>query len=577
MASISPVTVEIIRNALQSAAEEMNASLFRSAFSPVIYEMKDCSVGLFDEQARILGQSAGLPIFLGNLEVCIQTAIEMYGLDWFRPGDVICMNDSYMTGTHLNDITVFSPVFHEGELVGFTANRAHWLDVGAKDPGMSTDTREIYQEGIRIGPTKIVDAGVPREDVIDLITRNSRFPVAARGDLNAQISACRTGERRFLAIIRRWGLDTVRAACAEIFAQSERLDREAIAAIPDGTYFAEGCLDNDGVSDEPVWVRVTVTVQGSDITIDLTGSSPQRPGATNCGLAQTISACRVAYKALINPDAPVTGGTFRPLRVTVPPGSIFAAEEPAATTWYFSHLGLLIDLVQKALAPAIPDRVAAAHYGDSMVVTFVGHDPERNAPFFNLEATVGGWGAFEGGDGQDALINSVNGDFRNLPVEVLETKYPILVRRYSLRPDSGGPGRFRGGTGAVREYELQADGALYLWWERSRCPAWGLMGGGDGSPPQVIVWNPRADGSWEEVRVLKANGLPLRRGAVVTCMTGGGGGYGDPFQREPARVREDVLDGYVSREAAARQYGVAIRPDGQIDEAETARLRAARG
>ncbi|NPV70028.1 MAG: hydantoinase B/oxoprolinase family protein [Firmicutes bacterium] len=569
---VNPVTVEIIRNALQSAAEDMNASLFRSAFSPVIYEMKDCSVGIFNDKAEMLGQSAGLPIFLGNLEECIKTTISMYGLDFFQEGDVLIINDAYMTGTHLNDVTVFAPIFLDGQIIGFSANRAHWLDVGSKDPGESTDSTEIYQEGIRIGPTKIVERGRLRRDVVDLIVRNSRFHEAAEGDMNAQISACLTGEKRYKEIVARFGLDTIRAATLDIFAQAERLDREVIAAIPDGVYEAEGCLDNDGQSDEPVKVYVKVIISGSDMTIDLEGSSPQAKGSTNCGFPQTVSACRVAYKALINPQAPVNGGNFRALTVKAPPRSIFTAQEPAAVQWYFTPLGLLIDLIIKALAPVLPERTAAAHYGDSMCINFAGTDPREGTPFLTVEATVGGWGAFSWGDGQNALINNVSGDFKNLPVEVMETKYPVTVTRYAIRPNSGGAGKYRGGNGVIREYQVHCDdGTVYLWWERSKTPAWGILGGQDGKPPVVAI-NPATP---RERRVLKVNGMKLERADVVRVESGGGGGYGDPLERDPALVTEDLLDGYVDVAEAESAYGVRfIYGTDKVDVKATSELRA---
>ncbi|MEW6081945.1 MAG: hydantoinase B/oxoprolinase family protein [Bacillota bacterium] len=571
---VNPVTVEIIRNALQSAAEDMNASLFRSAFSPVIYEMKDCSVGLFNEKAEMLGQSAGLPIFLGNLDECIKKTIEMYGIDFFQEGDVLIINDAYMTGTHLNDVTVYAPIFLDGQIIGFSANRAHWLDVGSKDPGESTDSTEIYQEGIRLGPTKIIDKGRARIDIIDLIVRNSRFHEAAMGDMNAQISACLTGEKRFKEIVGRFGLNTVRAAVTDIFAQSEAIDRGVVAGIADGTYEAEGFLDNDGQGDEPVRVRVKVIIAGSDMIIDLEGSSPQTKGATNCGLPQTVSACRVAYKALVSPQSPVNGGNFRGLTVKALRRSIFAAEEPAAVQWYFSHLGLLIDLITKALAPAIPRRAAAAHYGDSMCINFAGTDPHTGAPFLTVEATVGGWGAFDGGDGQNALINNVSGDFKNLPVEVLESKYPVTVNRYELRPNSGGPGRFRGGNGVVREYQVHCeDGSLYLWWERSKNPAWGILGGHPGKPPAVVV-NPSTPG---EKRILKVNGMKVRSGDVIRVESGGGGGYGDPLERETEQVREDLLDGYIDRAHADSVYGARVLPGTEELNSEVFKVGATEG
>ena len=569
----NPITTEIIRNALSSAAEEMNASLARSSFSPIIYEMKDCSVGIFNRNAELLGQSAGLPIFLGNLDDCIKITTQYIGgIENYRPGDVYIMNDSYLTGTHLNDITVISPVFYDEELIGFTANRAHWLDVGGQDPGFSMNATEIYQEGIRIPPTKIYDAGVPRKDVINLITTNSRFSKSALGDLNAQIAACRTGEKRFHEIISRFGLETVKRCIADIFKQSELLDREMIAQIPDGVYQAEGYLDNDGVSDEPVKVKVTITIEGENITIDLTGSSQQVRGMTNCGLAQTISACRVAFKELINPDAPVTGGNFKTLNVVVPKGTIFSAEEPAACVFYYSALGLLIDLIVKALSPALKEKSAGAHYGDSMIITFAGMDPRRNSSFLNVEATAGGWGGFAENDGQSGLINNVNGDFKNLPIEVLEDKYPLKVTTYGFRPNSGGPGKNRGGLGIVRGYEVLTDEAfLYLWFERSITPAWGLFGGGKASKPEVTIY----DGSKVE-KVLKVNAKPLKKGSKVVVKTGGGGGFGHPFEREVSRVLEDVIDGYIDRQAALEQYGVVIKSEGlEVDEQATINYRQA--
>lgn len=449
---VDPGTTEIIRNAFMAAAEDMNEALFRSAHSPVIYEMKDCSVALFDAQVRLLGQSAGLPIFLGNLEEAVHvTTAHLGGLDAYRPGDVIVLNDAYLTGTHLNDITVLAPIFAGDTLVGFTANRAHWVDVGGKEPGAPHDSTDIFQEGLRLGPVRIMREGAWNQELLDVITRNTRFPRAVLGDLRAQVGACQFGARRFLGLIERYGLDVLNAAAEDIFRQAETLDRQVVEAIPDGTYTAQGWLDNDGVGDEPVQVCLTLRVQGSDLEVDLTGTGPQRLGSTNCGLAQTVAACRVAFKSLLNPDGPINGGSFRNLKVTVPPRTILSAEPPAARSWYFSALGLLIDLFVRALAEVVPDRAVAAHYGDSMVISWAGAGRE-GAPFFISEATVGGWGAGRGSDGEDALINVVNGNFRNLPVEVLEHKFPLMVEAYGLRPDSEGPGQWRGGFGAYRVY-----------------------------------------------------------------------------------------------------------------------------
>lgn len=572
MAGVDPVTTEIIRNAFVSIAKDMNATLIRSAFTPVIYEGKDCSVALIDPHGEVLGQSLGLPLFLGNLEICVKLIAERHGWDYFREGDVFYMNDSYMTGTHLNDSTIIMPIFWRGRRVGFAASRAHWLDVGAKDPGTPVDSHEIYQEGMRWGPTRLYEGGRPREDVIDLLRRNSRFGEATVGDMNAQVAAGRTGEKRMQALFDRFGEATIWSARDEIFRQTEAGEREAVRALPDGVYRAEGFLDNDGLGNGPLPVRLALTVSGDSMTVDLAGSAPQATGPVNCGITQTIAAARVAYKLLICSDVSPNGGSFRPLSVLAPDGTIFSAREPAACGWYFSSLGLLIDLVIKALAPIMPDRAAGAHYGDSMVVTIAGRDPRRDGAFFLMvEPTTGGWGASKDRDGQSSLINNVNGSFKDIPVEVFEAKYPLRLLRYGILPDSGGVGAFRGGNGTYREYLVESDAELFLWFERSVTAAWGLFGGGAGTRPVVVVERP----GQERLELLKVNGVKVPKGTVIRTRTGGGGGYGEAVERDPAAVRDDVIDGYVSPEHARTAYRVAIDAVGNVDPAATAQLRSA--
>jgi N-methylhydantoinase B len=540
----NPVTTEIIRNAFNAIAEDMNASLIRSAFTPIIYEGKDCAVGLLDENGDVLGQSLGLPLFLGNLSLCVQIIADMKGWDYYEEGDVILLNDSYIAGTHLNDITVIMPIFREGQRIGFATSRAHWLDVGAKDAGSPTDAFEIYQEGMRWPPTKVYRRGEPQDDILNFMRANSRFGDALIGDLHAQIAAGRTGEKRMRGLIDRFGYDIVKAARDDIFTQSSALEREAIAAIPDGEYTAEGSLDSDGISDEPVPVKLTVRVAGETMEMDLTGSAPQTVGAVNCGFTQTVSALRVAFKLLVNPERPVDGGTFKALEVIAPEGSIFHAQEPAACSWYFSSLGLLIDMVVRALAPAMPERAAAAHYGDSMVTIFSGKDARNDDAFFvAVEANCGGWGAWDGEDGQDCLINNVNGSFRDYPIEVFEHRYPIRIAKYGIRKDSGGEGEFRGGNGSFREYHLDGDTSLSLWFERSVTRPWGLSGGKEGLGPMVEIVTP--DGSVRD-DLLKANAMALKAGSVVRVATGGGGGFGDPARRSADRLESDRADRFVS-------------------------------
>lgn len=550
---IDPVTVEIIRNALTSAADDMNATLIRSAYTPIIYECGDCVVALLDADHQVLGQSAGLPIFLGNLETCTLATEERFGREVWQPGDVWILNDSYLGGTHLNDVTIFGPVFDDGTLIGFTASRAHWIDVGSKDPGGSMDSVTIFQEGLRLGPQKLVDGGEPVHGVIDTIGTNVRFPYPTTGDMNAMIACITMGEKRLQEIVRRFGLGTVEAARDEIFRQTELLERAVIAAVPDGVYDAEGVLDNDGIDlNTPIPIRLRVTVSGDTIDFDVTESADQTVGPVNCGVAQAVSALRVGYKLLVSPDLPGNGGSFRSMTTQVREGSVLGARSPAACQWYFSHLGLLIDMVARALAPALPESVAGASHGDSMIILTAGVDPRVGREFVSLEATVGGWGAWQGSDGESALINNVNGSLKDIPIEVHETRYPWRITEYRIREDSGGAGRWRGGNGVIREYEAQTDLSVSLWFERSRQPAWGLFGGEGAVGPEVVV-NP---GRPDERRLLKVNGLDLKAGDVVRCSTGGGGGYGDPVERSVDDVRADVSDGNISAEAAMTRYGI---------------------
>lgn len=562
MNQVDPITIEIIRNAFNAVAADMNAALIRSAFTPIIYEGKDCSVALLDADANVLGQSPGLPLFLGNLEICAQLIAEQHSWDYFQEGDVFYMNDSYMTGTHLNDSTIIMPIFWRGERIGFAASRAHWLDVGAKDPGAPVDSCEIYQEGVRWGPVRLYERGVAREDVIDLLRRNSRFGEALIGDLNAQIAAGRTGERRLCDLFERFGKKTIMAAKDEIFRQTEEREREAVLSFEDGLYHAEGWLDSDGLSSEPVPVKVAVKISGDTITIDLSGSAKQTRGPINCGFTQAVAAARVAFKLLVCPNDSVNGGSFRSLTVSAPKDTIFHATEPAACAWYFSSLGLFIDLVVKALAPQLLTRSAGAHYGDSMVVTISGEDPMRDGErYLMIEPTTGGWGGFDGCDGADSLINNVNGNFKDLPVEIFENKYPISIQSYGIRADSGGVGRYRGGNGTFRRYLLQADACLSLWFERSVSPAWGLFGGGAGLGPKVVIEEPGR----EPVSVLKINSAPLTKGTVITTYTGGGGGYESVADRDYKAVEADIANGLVTQEWASKAYQAAATSDTDTD------------
>ncbi len=559
MRQADPITTEVVRNFVISCAQDMNASLWRSAHSSVIYEGKDSAVALMDENGNMLGQSTGVPLFIGAIDACVSVVKDYYGDD-IHPGDVFIMNDSYMQGTHLHDVTAIGPIFHQDEMVGFGAARAHWGDIGAMDPGSVMGSTNIYQEGIRLGPTRIISQGQEIREWYDHLRLNTRLEEATIGDLGAQIAAIRTGERRLSQLLDRIGVDVYRDACQNIFEQARKLDREAISTIEDGTWSREGWLDDDGVGTEPVKVCLTLTVRGDRLIVDLAGSSGPVPGSINCGIKQTESLLRLAYKTMINPERAITGGSFETMEVVVPDNCMFNAKEPAACEWYFTGLGLLADLFISCMSEALPERSTAAHYGDSMVAGFFSVDPERGQ-WIALEATAGGWGGRIDGDGESALINLVNGGFRNIPAEVYETKFPVRVEEFAIRPDSGGAGRYRGGCGVIRRYRMLEDCHGALWFERSRTPAWGLNGGGDGAGPFVEIRHP--DNQTENL--LKMRARVCLAGTVIETMTGGGGGNGNPKTRAFADVQRDVMCGLVSRAAARELYGVVITETGEVD------------
>ena len=531
----SPATVEVVQHAFMSGAEQMRRNLYRSAYSPIIYEAKDCSVGIYNEDGQLLGQAPGLPFFLGSLSGAIQAVIEIKGKDAFTEQDVWIVNDSTVCGSHLNDVTVFMPIFIDGVLRGFSGAKAHWSDVGAKEAGFVSDSVDIFQEGLRIGPTRLWHAGVLDQQILDILALNSRFPNALVGDLMAEVAACRTGEERFQAIVRRYGWPTVSAAIDIYFAQAEADDRRSVSEIPDGTYFAEGFLDGDGLHEDiPVHVKVAVDISGDTMTVDLTGSSAQSRGSINAGLVQTKSAIQQAFKFLVNPQSPASGGAFRNLEIVVPRGSCFDPDAEAAFLHYGPHLMLAMDLVVKALSSAVPERAAAGHVGDSWNVTFTNAIGEPS--FMSGESLSGGWGGWHAGDGENALIHSAAGDFKNVPVETIEQRYPLRMLKHSFREGSGGDGQFRGGLGIERIYEVLADARLSLWFERSKTPSWGLQGGKAGAAPDIYVTRPGEP----RTRLLKTNAMTVPAGTLLEVYTGGGGGWGEPALRSEEARGEDL-------------------------------------
>ena len=555
---VDAVTVEVIRAALNAAAERMRITMIKTAYNHIISESLDFGCAIFDPDVQMVCQGIGLPVFQGHLGFPIQATIADRGLDAFREGDVFMHNDPYSgNGNHLNDVAMFAPVFWEGQLTGFVSVKAHWSDVGGPVPSsMQVGSTDFRQEGLRFRSVRLFDRGVLNEEVMRVIAGNIRTESGTLKDVQAMIAVCRAGIAYFGEILGKYGRDTVLDATRVYMEQSERRTRAELGRIPAGVYRAVGHFDNDGITlDRPVRVEMAITVGEGSMVVDFTGSSPQVAGPFNCGDAITVSACRLLIKCLTTPLDPVDEGCFRPLSVIIPPRSVLACEEPAPTARYYVPINLLIDLGLRALAPAMPDRIPAASYGDQMPTIAFGAHPETGKLFIQGDLNAGGTGARPTFDGESGMIIFGGSTARNNPVEVVESRIGSMrIARYGLRQDSGGAGRFRGGLGIERVYELSSPAFITFSLERKATPPWGLWGGCDGAVNGVEIT--ATDGSVRRVR--KATQHPIAAGETVRIMSGGGGGYGPPAERDRAAVVHDVAEGYVSAEAARRDYQVSV-------------------
>ena len=562
MSAVNPITLEVIRNALVAYADEMATVLRKTAYNMMIYEVQDYCVGLVDVNGGIIAQnSGGLPIFLADLGVAVKDGVDRYGLDGLEPGDVLITNHPYVCGQHLNNVVIYTPFFLDGELVALPAVRAHWIDIGGSRIGFgSVETTEIFQEGLQMRSLKLYKAGVEQEGIFQILRDNIRFPESSFGDLRAQIAACKLGERRLAELFGRYGKETVQKAIEIIWDQSEELCRKEVELIPDGAYEAESFLDNDGVETEKrVPIRVRVVVQGSNFTIDYTEISDQVRGPINSGLSGGMAAARVAFKCVTSAKLPVNEGCFRPLRVILPEGKLVNARPPAALGQWSIPLPTVIDTILKALAPAIPHKIPAAHKGDMGGYAFHGIDPRNGRRYVCLNIFGGGWGGRPFEDGESGSVSVCQGDVKNIPVEMQELYYPLFIEKFSLREDSGGPGKFRGGMGVEMVVRTLGEAKVNINTERTLCPPWGILGGLPGSVNGALI---QRAGNAEPKRVYKITNCPLAPGDQVIFETAGGGGYGPPRERSPEKLRQDLERGYVSPEAARRDYGFEVEGKG---------------
>ena len=570
-----PIITEIVRNGVIAVTEEMKTNLMRTAYNIIIYEALDFTVGLFTADGQTVSIGIGLPMFIRGMAETVKAKIRHFGKDGIRPGDIYITNDAYTTGSHLNHVTLTMPIFHKGVLVGFSCCMAHWLDIGGLLGGMSTD---IFAEGLQIPFLKLHDRGVVNQDLVDIIRMNVRLPSRAVGDLRAQVTAVKTGERRFLQLIDRYGREPVLASIAAIMDRAEAAARSRTTSIPDGVYEAESFMDDDGVEvGKPIPIRVKVTVAGDEMTIDLSDVSRQVRGFYNSGITTGHACAQVAYKCLTSPtDYPINDGSFRSLKTIVPPGRVISATRPAAMRWWMTFPMTVVDTIFKALAPAIPDRVIAGHHADLLVAATHGINPKTKEFFIgNFGPLGGGWGAKQREDGVSGTVCINDGDTHNSPNEQTEAKFPLVVESYALVPDSGGAGRNRGGLGVERVVRARCNMVFNTQIDRAHCKPWGLEGGEAATGNEVAL---RQDGKWKtdfpNAKVLVA---ALKTGDAFRLRSGGGGGYGPPLERPIEAVRHDVRQGYNTAKAAAELYGVIIDPATfEVDDVATEQARAAR-
>jgi N-methylhydantoinase B len=557
-AHVDPITTEIIRNGLLAATEEMKTNLMRTAYNMIIYEALDFTVGLLDARGDTVSIGLGLPMFIRGMSDTVKAKLEKFGgAAGLAPGDVLLTNDAYLTGSHLNHMTFSVPIFWQGELVAFSSCMAHWQDVGGAAGGMTTD---IYAEGLQMPIVKYYRAGVLNEDVLEIIRMNVRIPERALGDLRAQIAAVKTGEKRFVELIEKYGRDAVLGAIADIMDQSERAARASVRAIPDGTYEAESFMDDDGVSvGERVPLRVKVVVAGDRMTVDLSGLADQVRGFYNSSGTTGRACAQVAFKCLTAAqDYPINDGCFRGLDVILPPGKVVSAVKPAPMRWWMTYPMTIVDTIFKAMAPAIPDKVIAGHHADLVITKISGRQPRDGQLYLYTGGLIGGgWGAKREEDGVSGTIAINDGDTHNSPTEQLEAKFPLLVEAYRLRDDSGGPGRHRGGLGVEQIVHVLHEIAFNSQIERVESRPWGLFGGLSGYGNQVAI---RKAGEADEVAFPSGKVLSrhLKAGDRYALRSGGGGGFGSPLERPLEAVAHDVRQGYVSRKAARQYYGVVF-------------------
>jgi N-methylhydantoinase B len=545
-----PITIEIIQTSLQSISDEMFATMRKTAMSSIIYEVLDFGVCVTDAHGELASSGSGIPAFVGMLDRGVKAVIEKHGRpDGIRRGDIFATNVPHRGGvSHLNDVTLMLPVFADGELIAWVANKAHWVDMGGMSPGsINPQAIEIFQEGLQLPEIRLFENGEPISGVMDILMANVRLPETTRGDLWAGVASMRAGEKRILELAAKYGKDAVVHAIQSYMDYAHAVSRSALKGMPKGTFGAEDRLD-DGRS-----LVVKVTISEDEFVVDLRGNPAQDSGPFNASFAATCVDAQMVFKAVTSPETPANAGSFRPLKVLCDPKTICNAEFPGAMGLYYEVGIRFMDLIWKALAPVMPERLSAGHYASICGTIIGGVHPDTGRPHSFIEPEIGGWGAAAGMDGDHAQYTGFHGDTFNCPAEINEARNGVMIDRYELNPESGGEGEFRGGKGIYLDYRIRSDN----WWltamySRSTYGPWGMRGGRNGSTNYLRVI--RKDGS--EERLNTCTGLKLNKDDIVRVVTANGGGFGDPHRRPNEKVLEDLRNGYITLQQARDVYGV---------------------
>src|SRR4051812_15576202 len=568
--AIDPITLEVIRHGLVSITNQIDANIKRTAFSPYIYEYNDFAVGLVGAEGQLVAQcTGGMPPFVADsVGMAVRDGLSIYGKARLHHGDIVLCNHAAVQGQHLNNTVMYTPIYagpQRATLIGFFAINVHWIEIG----GIQTNSTDIFMEGLQLRSIKLWSKGEPIEEVYRIIENNTRMPQELMGDIAAQLAGRLLGRDLTAKLASKYGITSFNRAVELILNQSEQAARAFIRAMPDGTYFTETYLDNDrSGGEEPVPIKVKVIVAGDELTVDFSDIAPQAKGPINSGYfggGQTIA--RVAFKYLMGAAEMANEGTFRPIKLVLPPGKLISADPTAPMFMYPTPFPTVIDAVIKALENALPDRVPGGHFGTHSGVRFYGRRP--NGSFFDThDSGHGGWGACATHDGSGPFRTMAHGDTRIIPLELQESLMPFRIEEFSLREDSAGAGKFRGGLGFRKKYRITAPCNLGTNLDRTKYPPWGVQGGSEAQPGRITIVK---GASGAAVAGDKENAYPLTAGDKVCVETGGGGGYGPPAQRPLEHIQRDLDAGYTTAAAAERDYGVSIDAGGKVRWSSAAR------